>query len=59
MKKIKLSAAFLLAVAAILAGGSFHANAQKEQVAIPLKSVPTFSTARIARQGHFLSLIHI
>ena len=51
--KIKISTALLLAAAAIFAGGWFHANAQKEQAAIPLKSVPTFSTAKIARQGHF------
>ena len=53
MKKINFLAAFLLTAAATLAAGWLDANAQKEQVAIPLKSVPTFSTANIARQGHF------
>jgi pimeloyl-ACP methyl ester carboxylesterase len=51
--KIKISTALLCALAVIFAGGWLKANAQKEQVAIPLKSVPTFSTAKIARQGHF------
>src|SRR5258708_14400652 len=38
---------------AVLAGNSFRASAQDAPIAIPLKSVPTFSTANIARQGHF------
>jgi hypothetical protein len=43
----------IFALAAALAGGSSRASAQDAPIAIPLKSVPTFSTANIARQGHF------
>src|ERR1700688_3271801 len=50
---MKISIAIFLALAVILSGGSSPASAQDAQVAIPLKSVPTFSTANIARQGHF------
>jgi pimeloyl-ACP methyl ester carboxylesterase len=38
---------------ALLVCGWFNANAQDAPVALPLKSVPTFSTANIGRQGHF------
>jgi len=38
---------------AVLVVGWFRSNAQNGNVAIPLKSVPTFSTANIGRQGHF------
>ena len=51
--KMRKSAAVLLALAAVLVGAWFRSNAQDGAVAIPLKSVPTFSTANIARQGHF------
>jgi len=47
------SAAILSAVAALLGGGLFRSNAQNGVTFLPLKSVPTFSTANIGRQGHF------
>ena len=50
---MRKSSAVLLALAALLVGGWFRSNAQNGNVAIPLKSVPTFSTANIGRQGHF------
>jgi hypothetical protein len=40
-------------LAAVLAGSWFRSNAQRGVIALPLKSVPTFSTANIGRQGHF------
>jgi pimeloyl-ACP methyl ester carboxylesterase len=49
----KISSAVLSALAAVLVSGWFGANAQNATVAIPLTSVPTFSTANIGRQGHF------
>src|SRR5882757_1695724 len=51
-KSMKISIA-IFTLTAVLAGGSSRASAQDTPVAIPLKSVPTFSTANIARQGHF------
>ena len=51
--KRKISTALFLALTAIVAGGWFDANAQDAPITLPLKSVPTFSTANIARQGHF------
>ena len=50
---LKKSTAILSALGAILVCGCFKADAQDAPVAIPLKSVPTFSTANIGRQGHF------
>ena len=50
---MKLSIAMFFALAAVHASGSFAASAQDAPVPMPLKSVPTFSTANIARQGHF------
>src|SRR5712692_8788317 len=50
---IRKFAAVLSALAALLVGGWFRSNAQNGNVAIPLKSVPTFSAANIGRQGHF------
>src|ERR1700737_1666272 len=47
------SVAILLAVPALFFGGWFRSHAQKGSIALPLKSVPTFSTANIGRQGHF------
>ena len=49
----KTSAAVFFALFAILAGSSLPASAQDAPISMPLKSVPTFSTANIARQGHF------
>src|SRR3984893_1462589 len=45
--------AMLPTLSMLLVCGGFDANAQDAPVAMPLKSVPTFSTANIARQGHF------
>ncbi len=50
---MKLSAAFVLILALALGGGAFNAAAQDGPYSMPLKTVPTFSTANIARQGHF------
>jgi pimeloyl-ACP methyl ester carboxylesterase len=50
---MRKSTAVLSALAAVLIGGRSRSNAQNGNVAIPLKSVPTFSTANIGRQGHF------
>jgi len=51
--KMRKSIAGLSVLAAVLAGGWFRSNAQRGVIALPLKSVPTFSTANIGRQGHF------
>ena len=53
MFNMKILTALLSALTAVFVGGCFEANAQNAPVAIPLKSVPTFSTANIAREGHF------
>ena len=53
MKNRKPSITLLAALTAVLIAGSFKANAQDAPITLPLKSVPTFSTANIARQGHF------
>ena len=50
---MRILTALLLALTEVLFGGCFEANAQNAPVAMPLKSVPTFSTANIGRQGHF------
>src|SRR5881296_4496912 len=50
---MRMLTAPLLALTVVLFGGCFEANAQNAPVAMPLKSVPTFSTANIGRQGHF------
>jgi pimeloyl-ACP methyl ester carboxylesterase len=50
---MRKSTAVLSALAAVLVGGWFRSNAQNGNVTIPLKSVPTFSTANIGRQGRF------
>src|SRR5260221_2434424 len=51
--KMRKSIAVLSVLAAVLAGSWFRSNAQHGVIALPLKSVPTFSTANIGRQGHF------
>src|ERR1700719_2605421 len=54
MKIVKISAALLSALAVVSAGQSGAQEKSKDaQVIPPLTSVPTFSTANIARQGHF------
>jgi pimeloyl-ACP methyl ester carboxylesterase len=50
---IRKSVAVLSTLAAVLIGGWFRSDAQNGNVVVPLKSVPTFSTANIGRQGHF------
>jgi len=50
---MRKSVAVLSALAAVLIGGWFRSDAQNGNVVVPLKSVPTFSTANIGRQGHF------
>src|SRR6266436_5014058 len=50
---MKRSIATFSALGAILVAGAFGVKAQNPSIAMPLKSVPTFSTANIARQGHF------
>src|SRR5260370_39018557 len=50
MRKI---AGLVPVLAALLVGGWFRSNAQNGAILLPLKSVPTFSTANIGRQGHF------
>lgn len=50
---MRISAAIALLLGAALGGGWLGAYAQHAAGAPPLSSVPTFSTADIARQGHF------
>jgi hypothetical protein len=50
---MRKSTTVLSVLAAVLFGGWFRSNAQNGSVAIPLKSVLTFSAANIGRQGHF------
>jgi pimeloyl-ACP methyl ester carboxylesterase len=50
---MRKSVAVLSALTAVLIGGWFRSDAQNGNVVVPLKSVPTFSTANIGRQGHF------
>jgi hypothetical protein len=49
----KKFAAILVALAVLLIGGWFRSNAKSDVISLPLKAVPTFSTANIGRQGHF------
>jgi len=54
MKIMKISAAILSLIAFVWAGRSIAQQKPKDApIALPLASVPTFSTANIARQGHF------
>ncbi len=54
MKIMRISTAVLLAVAFVAAGRSVAPQTAKDAPVVPpLTSVPTFSTANIARQGHF------
>jgi pimeloyl-ACP methyl ester carboxylesterase len=50
---MRISTAALSCLAAVFLSGWFGANAQNTAEASPGKSVPTFSTADIGRQGHF------
>jgi pimeloyl-ACP methyl ester carboxylesterase len=50
---LRISSAVQAALVAVLVGGSFGANAKDEAGAAPPKSIPTFSTANIARTGFF------
>src|SRR5690348_718110 len=49
----RMSSAVLAALAVVVAGGCVAENAQRISDAVPPASIPTFSTANIARQGHF------
>ncbi|MFY9527508.1 MAG: alpha/beta hydrolase [Candidatus Acidiferrales bacterium] len=50
---LRISSAVQAALAAVLVGASFGASAKDEAGAAPPKSIPTFSTANIARTGFF------
>src|SRR6266851_1852199 len=50
---MRISTAGLLTLAAVLASGLLGADGKNVAGAAPPASVPTFSTADIARQGHF------
>jgi pimeloyl-ACP methyl ester carboxylesterase len=51
--KMRMPAAVLAALAAILVSGWFGAKAQSLTGAAPPAAIPTFSTANVAREGHF------
>src|SRR5579864_5883107 len=53
MKKMRISFVVILALAAVFVTKRFAVGADDNAVSIPLTSVPTFSTEKIARQGHF------
>lgn len=53
MKKMRTRVALLLAFFSILFVSQIGVNAEDESYSMPLKTVPTFSTENIARQGHF------
>jgi len=54
MKIVMISAAMLSAMALVLVGRALAQQTPKDVTAAPpFTSVPTFSTANIARQGHF------
>jgi pimeloyl-ACP methyl ester carboxylesterase len=53
MKNRNLPIAILAVLAPTILAVSLGANGQDTPISLPLKSVPTFSTANIARQGHF------
>jgi pimeloyl-ACP methyl ester carboxylesterase len=50
---MRRTAAVLSALAVVLVGSWFRSSARNSAETVPLKSVPTFSTANIGRQGHF------
>jgi pimeloyl-ACP methyl ester carboxylesterase len=52
MKK-KITIPALLALAFVLLTSQFGVSADDEAYSVPLKTVPTFSTEKIGRQGHF------
>ncbi len=53
MKKMRTSIAIFLTLASILLASQFGVSAEDESYSMPLKTIPTFSTENIARQGHF------
>ena len=54
MRNLHRSMAALAALAFVAAVGNNAQQASKDApIAVPYTSVPTFSTANIARQGHF------
>jgi hypothetical protein len=50
---MRMSIAVLVALASVLVSNLFGLGGDSAAVSIPLKSVPTFSTEKIGRQGHF------
>jgi pimeloyl-ACP methyl ester carboxylesterase len=50
---MRISIALLFALASLTSPRGLAQSEGREKVSIPLTSVPTFSTANIARQGHF------
>jgi pimeloyl-ACP methyl ester carboxylesterase len=50
---MRISIAVLVLLASVLVGNSFGLGGDDTAVSIPLTSVPTFSTKKIGRQGHF------
>jgi pimeloyl-ACP methyl ester carboxylesterase len=50
---MRISIAVLVVLASVLASNLFGLSGDDAPVSIPLTSVPTFSTEKIGRQGHF------
>src|SRR5579862_3868794 len=50
---MRICTAVVLTLAGVLLLNPFSLSAQDESYSMPLKTVPTFSTANIGRQGHF------
>lgn len=50
---MRISIAVLVLLASVLVSNSFGLGGDDTAVSIPLTSVPTFSTKKIGRQGHF------
>jgi hypothetical protein len=48
-----ISAIVLSALATVLVSNWFRVSANEAAVSVPFKSIPTFSTENIGRQGHF------
>lgn len=50
---MRISATVIVILTGVLFSGQCQLRAQQESYSMPLKTVPTFSTANIGRQGHF------
>ena len=50
---MRMSMAVFVVLASVLASNLFGLSGDDAPVSIPLTSVPTFSTEKIGRQGHF------